>query len=186
MIWFNYGLFDCIYAHTTTSRSISFPSFALTPTPVDLLGFTLVSSLSIDFSHEGLVTQQPVVSRLFERINSTQLTSLTLTALPRIDVPLLKLIARTVPHLTTLAISSIERLDSACCEDCFYESASRVIHSPVPDMFAEVGGLAVSRFFLNTQRGLFLLVRKMQARICPGSETAENPCPPTCRYFTLS
>jgi hypothetical protein len=139
-----FGFIDPIYVHIMTSRSMSVPSIALTPFPTALTDLTLLRSLSIDFSHDGLVTQHPVILRLFAHINSTQLTSLTLTALPRIDVPLLKLIALKIPKLKKLMLSSTERLDCACCDDCFNESASRVIHSPIPDMFADVGRLAVS------------------------------------------
>lgn len=126
------------------SRSISFASVPMTPSPSVLLGLTALHSLAIDFSREGLVTQHPVILHLFQNINSNSLTSISLTALPRIDVPLLRLIASTFPQLDTLCLSSTERLDCTCCENCFMESASRVIHSPIPDMFAEVSGLAVS------------------------------------------
>jgi hypothetical protein len=73
-----------------------------------------------------------------------KLTILTLTALPRIDVPLLSLISRTFPRLIDLYLSSTERLDLTHCWDCFQESLSCTDHSPIPEQYGDADLLVVS------------------------------------------
>lgn len=68
---------------------------------------------------------------------------LKLTFLPRVDTTLLSLVAAHFPSLTTLDLSSVERLDEQCCWLCFQESSSCIVHSPIPDMFPSVDHLAV-------------------------------------------
>ncbi|EJF64087.1 hypothetical protein DICSQDRAFT_144783 [Dichomitus squalens LYAD-421 SS1] len=106
-----------------------------------LSSFGSLRSLEIDFSSDGLSTQKTRCSLLFKSLTA-DLTVLKLTSLPRIDTALLSLVASRFPSLTTLELSSTERLDKECCWLCFEESSSCTIHSPVPDVFPSIEVLA--------------------------------------------
>ena len=109
--------------------------------------FVNLRSLSVDFSFDGLASQQACAKYIFAS-NAAEfpfrLETLTLTSLCRIDLPLLKIIATRFPRLIDLSLSCTERLDLDCCWGCFEESASNIVHSPIPDMFATSEDLAVS------------------------------------------
>ncbi|KAG1878677.1 hypothetical protein C8R48DRAFT_752709 [Suillus tomentosus] len=67
-----------------------------------------------------------------------QLTSLTMTKLWRIDVPLLKTVASAFPSVKILHLSCSEQLDVSCCWTCFEESSTAVVHSPIPNYFNDI------------------------------------------------
>ena len=130
-------------------RTLKSPSSVLARSSFAFL--TNLRTLSVDFDDQGLVTQNHVLLRIFHNLDQIrQLTTLSLTSLPRIDIGLLRLLARTFPALTNLVLSSTERLDCSCCAHCLLDSASCMIHSPIPDMFAEVSGLAVNNQLLHS------------------------------------
>ncbi|KIM88111.1 hypothetical protein PILCRDRAFT_814013 [Piloderma croceum F 1598] len=79
-----------------------------------------------------------------DRFSPFCLESLTLTSLSRIDVPLLKIISTRFRHLIKLSLSCTELLDLNCCWACLADSASSIMHSPIPDMFPTSKDLAVS------------------------------------------
>lgn len=134
-------------------RSIHIQSTTLASTFTCLSRFSNLRLLSIDFSRDGLATQHFCLKCIFNQNlllgnASFRLDSLTLTSLPRIDVPLLKTIAICFPHLDTLSLSCTERLHLDCCWVCLEESSSTIIHSPIPDMFTDSETLAVRLIFV--------------------------------------
>lgn len=129
-------------------RSIYIQSTTLASTFTCLSRFSNLRFLSIDFSRDGLATQHFCVKCIFNQnliLKNVpfRLDSLTLTSLSRIDVPLLNIIANCFPDLVTLRLSCTERLHLDCCWVCLEESASTIIHSPIPDMFTNSETLAV-------------------------------------------
>ncbi|KAF8880193.1 hypothetical protein BD779DRAFT_1676064 [Infundibulicybe gibba] len=96
----------------------------------------ILRSLDVQFAQEGLSTQHARLTLLVKNIIATNLTSLTLSSLPRIDIPLLRLIVKSFPRLVNLHLSCTERLDFNCCWVCFEDSLGCTIHSPVPDSYA--------------------------------------------------
>lgn len=113
--------------------------------------FTYLRDLTLDFSADGLATQSSRCGLLFSNITS-DLSSVKLTYLPRIDVTLLSLLAGRFPSLTNLELSCTERLDEGCCWLCFDESSSCIVHSPIPDYFPSAERLAVCRVLLSLCR----------------------------------
>ncbi|KAJ7504404.1 hypothetical protein B0H11DRAFT_515485 [Mycena galericulata] len=110
---------------------------------------THLQELSIDLQTEGFVTQHPFLKLVCRHLlyflpdnTPHKLTMLTLTAIPRIDIPLLRLIANSFPCLLDLFLSSTERLDFHCWS-CYEESLGLTAHSPVPDMFSCSRAMAV-------------------------------------------
>ncbi|KAJ7623238.1 hypothetical protein FB45DRAFT_925014 [Roridomyces roridus] len=104
---------------------------------------TRLEELSVDLEAEGFVTQQPFLKLLCKHIHSScQLTVLVLTSLPRIDIPLLRMIVESFPHLVELHLSSSERLDLHCW-DCYQDSLELTLHSPIPDMFSDPKSMAI-------------------------------------------
>lgn len=159
--------------HTySLSRMLHAPSSVFASQPLRLASFTHLLTLSIDFARDGVGTQHSLIklfckyllpstprsasphSQVWEHTDSSHLTSLTLTSLPRIDTSLLLLLVRTFPRLTSLSISCTERLDLSCCWGCFEDSAGCTVHSPIPDMFADIAGLAVRPNYLFYGRKL--------------------------------
>ncbi|KAJ7574385.1 hypothetical protein C8J56DRAFT_872350 [Mycena floridula] len=132
--------FSNVQMLSATSRSVQ------SNTMIALQYFTHIQELSIDCRTEGLSSQQQALRNIFQNLvtrrdPSLQMTTLTLVSLPRIDVPLLRLIASTFPHLINLVLSSTERLDFGHCAACYEESLSVIIHSPIPDTYLEVSDL---------------------------------------------
>ncbi|KAI5984740.1 hypothetical protein EDD15DRAFT_2480018 [Pisolithus albus] len=84
------------------------------------------------------------------------LTSLKMTGLSRIDIDLLGTVAKTFPGLTDLHLSCSENLDTSCCWLCYEESSTAVIHSPIPDHYANVKTL--TNAFAEALRPLIRLV----------------------------
>ncbi|KAI0075328.1 hypothetical protein K474DRAFT_1762582 [Panus rudis PR-1116 ss-1] len=151
--------FTRLYAHTkpawinmcripgvyTWVREIDGLSIALCTAPANLLSFTYLRSLQIDLSPEGLNTQHTCLARLFNCLPpsaSHSLTFLKLTYLPCVNVHLLKQIAKLFPELKTLELSCAERLIDDCCWECYEETSSGTIHSPIPDVYFEIDDLA--------------------------------------------
>lgn len=131
----------------TNCRSLCTSSKILSYKPKILVSLTRLQYLSIDLAQEGLSTQHPRLKALLgdlETSASTSLISLTLSSLPRIDVLLLKLIAKSFPRLTDLYLSCTERLEFNCCWSCFEDSLGCTIHSPIPDNYINVVEMAVS------------------------------------------
>lgn len=116
--------------------------------PTHLPRLTKLRVLSLDLASEGLSTQHPSLSSLFRQLGSSNsafnLTSLTLSNLPRIDIPLLRLLANTFLNLTNLDLCCTERLEFSCCWVCFEDSLSCTAHSPIPEEYADFKDMAVS------------------------------------------
>ncbi|KAG2346788.1 hypothetical protein BDR05DRAFT_1045811 [Suillus weaverae] len=101
--------------------------------------------LMISFSSDGRQSQATRLKRIFSppviplipRF-PPQLTSLTMTKLWRIDVPLLKTVASAFPSVKILHLSCSEQLDVSCCWPCFEESSTAVVHSPIPNYFNDI------------------------------------------------
>ena len=132
------------------TRSLyAFTDILLSEASLAFASFRLLKDLWIDFRREGLMTQRPVLNFLLEPIKNgfLNLTSLTMTALPRLDIHLLKIVARTFPSLIDLHLSTAESLIIDCCPDCFQDSLTRSTHSPVPDLYPNIEMLAVRIFF---------------------------------------
>jgi hypothetical protein len=70
-----------------------------------------------------------------------------MTAVPRLDTHLLKIVAKTFPSLIDLHLSTVEGLIIECCPNCFQDSLIRSTHSPVPDIYPNVEMLAVRNLF---------------------------------------
>ncbi|KAF8074674.1 hypothetical protein FPV67DRAFT_592605 [Lyophyllum atratum] len=119
-------------------KSLSASSKILSFKPIRLGSFSHLQTLSIDLVQEGLSTQHPLLSRLFGYLDSSNMTSLTLSNLPRLDVLLLRVIANTFPRLVDLYLSCTERIDFGCCWACFEDSLGCTIHSPIPDDYSDV------------------------------------------------
>lgn len=128
----------CAHIH----RQLKVPTACVQSSLKILSKFASLLSLELDFSSDGLSTQRTRCLLVFKGL-SAGLTMLKLTFLPRVDTTLLSLVAAHFPSLTTLDLSSVERLDEQCCWLCFQESSSCIVHSPIPDMFPSVDHLAV-------------------------------------------
>ncbi|OAX38879.1 hypothetical protein K503DRAFT_740478 [Rhizopogon vinicolor AM-OR11-026] len=103
------------------------------------------SHLMITFSSDGRKSQATRLQRIFSppaiHLSSwfpSCLTSLTLTKLWRIDVPLLKTLASAFASVKILHLSCSEQLDVSCCWPCFEESSTAVVHSPIPNYFSDI------------------------------------------------
>jgi len=137
------------------TRVLHIPSEIVVFSPSHLISLTHLRILTISLEHEGLATQHPLAKRICKYLQPLiNLSSLTLTSVARIDTALLSLLAKTFPSLTALSLSCTERLDVSCCWNCFQESASCTVHSPIPDMFAQAADLAVSQNFSLSNRTL--------------------------------
>ncbi|KAG0703986.1 hypothetical protein DFH29DRAFT_989198 [Suillus ampliporus] len=124
--------------------------FSLTArnSPCESIGFDYVKNLKhlmISFSSDGRQSQTTRLKRIFSPPAvplipwfPPQLTSLTLTKLWRIDVPLLKTVASAFPSVKILHLSCSEQLDVSCCWPCFEESSTAVVHSPIPSYFHDI------------------------------------------------
>ncbi|KAG2040117.1 hypothetical protein BDR03DRAFT_950333 [Suillus americanus] len=104
----------------------------------------------ISFSSDGRQSQTNRLKRIFSPLAipliprfPPQLTSLTMTKLWRIDVPLLKTVASAFPSVKILHLSCSEQLDISCCWACFEESSTAVVHSPIPNYFNDITKLTV-------------------------------------------
>ena len=103
--------------------------------------------MQINFTHQGLRSQRQSLEQFFGSFSrhgaALKLTSLEFTHMPRIDIHLLALIAREVPALRMLRIISTDGLDTACCPNCYEDSLSRIVHSPIPHLYEDVHALSV-------------------------------------------
>ncbi len=137
-------------------RTVHAPSGILSAQPYasHLCFLTNLDELSINCSHEGFSTYQQrfklICANLTSRSSITSLTTLTLTALPRIETNLLQRIAQSFPSIVNLYLSCTERLNFSHCWYCLEDSLTCTMHSPVPERYLEVQDLAVS--FLNICR----------------------------------
>ncbi|KAG2110590.1 uncharacterized protein F5147DRAFT_634102 [Suillus discolor] len=116
--------------------------------PGDSVGLDYVKNLKhlmISSSSDGRQSQTTRLKRIFSPPAiplvpwfPPQLTSLTMTKLWRIDVPLLKTVASAFPSVKILHLSCSEQLDVSCCWTCFEESSTAVVHSPIPNYFNDI------------------------------------------------
>jgi hypothetical protein len=168
-----------------SNRSIRIKSSILATRFVYLDAFLHLRSLSIVFS-EGLATQHTCAKRIFDRSFPFRLESLTLTCLSRIDVPLLNIIATRFPRLISLVLSCTQRLDFKCCWACLEDSASSILHSPIPDMFSTSDDLAVTTHaFLLTNCRQMSSASPNIGRFLHGSRTTDQPHPSSPRHIPL-
>jgi hypothetical protein len=117
-----------------------------------LIFLSRLNTVSIDFFYDGLATQHLAVDLFVRHLAigaRNTITSLALTRLARVDFALCSLVARTFPHLVDLRLSCTERLDPGCCWECLEESASTMVHSPIPDVCSDIRVLAVSDLYLK-------------------------------------
>jgi hypothetical protein len=142
-----------IYFHTLTDSldsTLIAPSHALEAASWNPSLYRNLKHLMISFSSEGRQSQTTRLKCIFSppAISLTpwfpsQLTSLTMTKLWRIDVPLLKIVASAFPSVKILHLSCSEQLDVSCCWPCFEESSTAVVHSPIPNYFSDITKLTV-------------------------------------------
>ena len=129
-------------------RSLSAPSFLIPSNVKELKILPCLHDLHVDFSYAGLMLQHSCLGLLFKGLGAhkiaLKLTSLKLTNLPRIDEDLLKMVAFELPGLIELHLSSADGLDLDCCPNCYEDSLTRIVHSPVPEMYIDAKTLAVS------------------------------------------
>ncbi|KAG1864802.1 hypothetical protein F4604DRAFT_2027189 [Suillus subluteus] len=121
------------------------PSHALEAASWNPSLYRNLKHLMISFSSDGRQSQTTRLKRIFSPLAipliprfPPQLTSLTMTKLWRIDVPLLKIVASTFPSIKILHLSCSEQLDVSCCWACFEESSTAVVHSPIPNYFNDI------------------------------------------------
>ena len=129
------------------SRSLSTTSMALSSSRWQPELFLNLRSLHVSLSTVGSLTQNRVVGQILEPLGSlslSRMTSLKFTSLWHIDVPLIRMVARLFPMLTTLHLSCSESLDVSCCWICFEASSLAVTHSPIPNHYVNVSTLTVS------------------------------------------
>ncbi|KAF9025357.1 hypothetical protein BDZ89DRAFT_1135516 [Hymenopellis radicata] len=133
-------------------KSLSAPTKILTPKLTRLAMFTNLHDLTLNFSSEGLSTQHLCAKRIFQNLLDSpgnialKLTSLTLTALPRIDASLLRVISLSFPRITNLYLSCTERLDFSHCWYCLEQSMDLVVHCPIPQRYLDAQDMAVRRY----------------------------------------
>ncbi|TCD71781.1 hypothetical protein EIP91_003124 [Steccherinum ochraceum] len=94
-------------------------------------------------SSEGLSTQRTFVKYLVKNLPS-RLLHLKLSYLPRIDSVLLSTISAKLCKLKTLELNCTERLVDDCCWDCCEDASTCTIHSPIPDVYADVEDLSLA------------------------------------------
>ncbi|EPQ56731.1 hypothetical protein GLOTRDRAFT_138382 [Gloeophyllum trabeum ATCC 11539] len=112
-------------------RQLVCTSSTLLPNSHSISGLRALDSVTISCALLTLGKQSRPLKLILAHLPA-RITSLTLTALARIDAALLRLIAGVFPALTTLELSVAERLDYECCANCFAESASCVVYAPIP------------------------------------------------------
>ncbi|PPQ94426.1 hypothetical protein CVT25_002517 [Psilocybe cyanescens] len=125
-------------------RSLSTASFLIRFNTGNLASLTRLQNLAVDFTHSSLVLEIMNLTEMFSAITLPNivchLTTMTLTKLPRIDVHLLTSISENFPKLIRLHVSSIEGLDD-CCPSCYENSQTRMVHSPVCDLYTDIASL---------------------------------------------
>lgn len=140
-----YSGFDSI---TTLTRHLVACSSALMTSRWQPHLFRDLRSMHISLAEDGSRIQGSILNRILSKptlpVMASRLTSLKMTGLWRIDVDLLSTVAKTFPGLTDLHLSCSENLDTSCCWLCYEESSMAVIHSPIPDHYANVKTLTVS------------------------------------------
>lgn len=112
-----------------------------------------LQELVIDCSHCILSSQSVTLSRLFDALSDgdnlvPNLRCFIMTNVPRMDDCLLKAIATTLPQVVNLHVSTVEGIETGCCQNCYEESLDRVLHSPIHDIYRDGEEMAVSRLFL--------------------------------------
>ncbi|TFK69326.1 hypothetical protein BDN72DRAFT_840691 [Pluteus cervinus] len=116
--------------------------------PISLHRMKNLQSLWCDFSAETLVYQHDCSVCLLESLSRgfghSQLTSLTLERITRIDTSLLESIAQGLPTLVDLHLSTTERIDLSCCWTCYEDSLTCISHSPIPGAYPTAEALAES------------------------------------------
>ena len=135
-------------------RSLMTPAFLVSRNAWIIKEFTNLKNLHIDCSHCNLASQFSTFSNVFDALAADEnivpnLASLTMTNLPRLDDCLLKLIASRLPQLIDLHLSTVEGLETECCSNCYEESLTRVMHSPINEIYLDGEILAVSPIYLS-------------------------------------
>jgi len=135
----------CAYIRSLNTLHSVFPAIIQ-----DLSRLINLRNLTVDMSNSGLMLQRTYIEDLFHSLRMAKIThsitSLTLETLPRIDAHLLAFIGAEYSELVELNINSTKGIDLSCCTSCYEESLSRIVHSPIPDVFCDVTLLGV-RFF---------------------------------------
>jgi hypothetical protein len=153
-VGFDYAKCVCLYICSLTitdkvDRTLIAPSHALEAASWNPSLYKSLKHLMISFSSDGRQSQTTRLKRIFSPPATltprfpSQLTSLTMTRLWRIDVPLLKTVASAFPSVEILHLSCSEQLDVSCCWPCFEESSTAVVHSPIPNYFNDITKLTV-------------------------------------------
>ncbi|KAF8912371.1 hypothetical protein CPB85DRAFT_1252662 [Mucidula mucida] len=131
----------------TCVKNLSAPTKILTPKLTRLAMFTNLQDLTLNFSSEGLSTQHLCAKRIFQNLidsSALKLTCLTLTALPRIDASLLRVISLSFPGIVNLYLSCTERLDFSHCWYCLEQSMDLAVHCPIPQRYLDAQDMATS------------------------------------------
>ncbi|KAH8104040.1 hypothetical protein BXZ70DRAFT_985047 [Cristinia sonorae] len=127
-----------VYSWARSIQSLSTTIFHNIET---LQHFQNIHTVNVDMSPEGLNTQRTFIKYLLAHLPS-RLLHLKLCFLPRIDTNLLSGIAERFPALKTLALTCTERLIDDCCWDCYEETSTCTLHSPIPDVYFDAEDLS--------------------------------------------
>ncbi|KAI0705239.1 hypothetical protein BC835DRAFT_1261298 [Cytidiella melzeri] len=139
-------------------RSLDIPTSALGEHYQNLLHFSRLTSLRVDFVTEGLHTHEGYAKLILSNlpINAHRaltpatkakksivqhLTSLEFAFLPSITPHILSLLSVYCPKLQSLVLRCTDRLLIDCCWTCYAEASSCTVHSPLPDVICDVGDL---------------------------------------------
>lgn len=135
-------------SHSVIIRNLSIAPVVINSTRLKFKLFPNLRSLKLSLATTGGATQKDQLIRLYDNplapMTMLHMTSLTLTSLSRIDALLLNIVGKTFPMLMNLHLSCSENLDMSCCWICFEESSTALIHSPIPNYYADVRRLTVS------------------------------------------
>jgi len=170
------------------SRSLSATSAALTTSRWQPELFWDLRSLHVSLSTAGSLTQNRVLSQILEPLGFlalSRMTSLRLTCLWCIDIPLIKMVARLFAALTSLHLSCSENLDVSCCWICFEDSSLGVTHSPIPNHYVNVSTLTVSFSAASLLQYRETSKSLSTDRICCRSQTNVQPGSPTPWHISL-
>jgi len=146
---------DAAYSYRADAhifRSLMTPTFLISRNAWIIKEFTNLKNLHIDCSHCSLASQFSTFSKVFDALAADDnivpnIASLTMTNLSRLDDCLLNLIAHALPQLTDLHVSTVEGLETECCPNCYDESLTRVMHSPIHGIYLDSELLAVSPIY---------------------------------------
>ncbi|KAI0311864.1 hypothetical protein OF83DRAFT_1177166 [Amylostereum chailletii] len=113
--------------------------------PTPLQAYRNLHTLALSCASFNIRSLPSKLLPLFSSPLPPTLRTLALVALPHITARVLDAIAHACPSLDALALSVVERLDSeTCCWDCYEESESSILHSPVGQQYKDLSTLVTA------------------------------------------